>query len=65
MTPRRDAEPPIHSPVVEVAKAVAIAALTAVFTGLVEWGIDELREKYGKARPRSDGESSPGGKDKA
>lgn len=30
--------------------AVLTAGLTAVVTGLGEWAIDELREKFGKAR---------------
>lgn len=30
---------------VEIAKAVAIAALSVLATKLVEWGVDELRER--------------------
>jgi hypothetical protein len=35
----------------DVAKAVVIAGLSALITGLVTWGIDELRERFGKTKP--------------
>lgn len=35
----------------------ATAALSALCTKLVEWGIDELREKYGTPKPEKKEES--------
>lgn len=51
---RDDDDEKPRSPIVEVIKDVASAGLTAAATGLVEWGIDELRERYGKAKKKDD-----------
>ena len=39
----------------EIAQAVAIAALSAVATKFIEWGVDELKERQ-KRKRGSDGE---------
>jgi hypothetical protein len=45
-----DAPPaPGRGHAVEIAKAVAIAALSAVATGLVQWGIESLKKRTAKA----------------
>lgn len=41
---------------VEIAKAVAIAALSGVATGLGSWLVDELKARFGsKAAPKEGG----------
>lgn len=41
-----DPDPPQYP----IGRPLALALLTAIGTGLVAWGIDELRERYGKTR---------------
>lgn len=36
----------------EVATAVAIAALSSLFSHLVEWGVDELKERFAKKKSK-------------
>jgi hypothetical protein len=43
----------------EIAKAVAIAALSALATKLVEWGVDELKKRARREAPKSEQEESP------
>lgn len=45
-------------PYQQVGVAVAIAALTALTTKLVEWGVDELRDRYG-TKPKAPEQKSP------
>lgn len=43
----------------EILKAVVVATLTTAGTRLVEWGIDELRKKYGTSKEdQKEGEKS-------
>lgn len=35
----------------QIAVAVAIAALSALVSGLVTWGVDELRHRFGTKEP--------------
>lgn len=35
----------------QIAMAVTIAALSALVSGLVSWGVDELRIKFGTKEP--------------
>lgn len=36
----------------QITVAVAIAALSALATGLITWGVDELRQKFG-SKPKN------------
>ncbi len=47
--------PTVSKDVKDVIKAVAIGTLTAGAVGLVKWGIDELRGRYGRYDPRKQG----------
>ncbi len=49
--------PPPVSTGKQIGIAVAIAGLSAVATNLIEWGVDELREAFGRKPPKKDGES--------
>ncbi len=41
------AQDPNPTPRQQIGIAVAIAALSALSTGLIGWGIEELKKKYG------------------
>lgn len=43
-----------ESPAAKVATAVAIAALTALFTKAAEWAVEELRDRYGTKPEREE-----------
>ena len=44
---QEDPAPPKDGASKEILKAVAIAGLSAVVTGFVAWGIDELKARFG------------------
>lgn len=43
----------------EIGVAVAIAGLSALATKIVDWTIDELREKYGTKKPEKPTAAAP------
>lgn len=44
----------------QIAMAVAIAALSTLASGLVSWGVEELRSRFGsKAKDEKDDTKSP------
>lgn len=45
-------QPPEHGHGVEIVKAVLIATLSAVTGGLVQWWIEDLKEKRRRRRER-------------
>ena len=44
------------TPKERIIEAVVVSVLVAAFTGLVTWGIDELKKKYGSKEEKEEEE---------